>query len=149
MRTLVFGGRDFGNPKAKGKPIEQARREYRFIFQFLDRLDEERKITAIISGMAAGVDSVAADWATKRGITLCPYEADWDNVDREGAVIRRTKAGRPYDITAGFVRNQLMIDDGLPDFGVGFPGGKGTADMAKRLEKAGVRHWLVTPPDDS
>lgn len=32
-----------------------------------------------------------------------------------------------------------MIDEEQPDLGVAFPGGRGTADMARRARKAGVR----------
>jgi hypothetical protein len=149
VRVLVFGGRGFGNPKVRGKNIEDARREYRFIFDLLDRVDEERQIETIISGMADGADSVAADWAKKRKVDLDPYPAAWDDIDRPGAVVKRNRSGKEYDVTAGFFRNQRMIDEGKPDFGIGFPGGSGTADMASRLNRAGIRHWLVTPPPDS
>ena len=32
-----------------------------------------------------------------------------------------------------------MLDHGKPDIVVAFPGGRGTADMVKRAEDAGVR----------
>jgi len=40
---------------------------------------------------------------------------------------------------AGPLRNQRMIDEGRPDLVVAFPGGKGTADMVRRAEAAGVK----------
>jgi hypothetical protein len=39
---------------------------------------------------------------------------------------------------AGPIRNQRMLDKGKPDLVVAFPGGRGTADMIRRAERAGV-----------
>jgi hypothetical protein len=39
---------------------------------------------------------------------------------------------------AGPIRNQRMLDEGKPDLVVAFPGGRGTADMIRRAERAGV-----------
>lgn len=44
---------------------------------------------------------------------------------------------------AGPIRNQLMLDDFKPDLVVAFPGGKGTADMVKKAQDAGVTVILV------
>ena len=41
--------------------------------------------------------------------------------------------------SAGGIRNQQMLDEGKPDLVVAFPGGKGTADMVRRAENAGVK----------
>jgi hypothetical protein len=32
-----------------------------------------------------------------------------------------------------------MIDEGKPDRAVSFPGGRGTADMVKRIQAAGIK----------
>ena len=66
------------------------------------------------------------------------FNAEWDNVDRPCAVTRYHPDGKPYDVLAGFVRNQRMIDEGKPDLCVAFPGGDGTADMVKRARAAGI-----------
>lgn len=39
---------------------------------------------------------------------------------------------------AGPIRNQHMLDIGKPDVVLAFPGGRGTEDMIRRAEKAGV-----------
>ena len=47
-----------------------------------------------------------------------------------------------YGRRAGPIRNQEMIDEGKPDGVVAFPGGKGTADMVRRAEAAGLKVWF-------
>ncbi len=43
-----------------------------------------------------------------------------------------------YGKGAGHIRNQQMLDSGI-DLAIEFPGGRGTADMRRRLDKAGVK----------
>ena len=43
------------------------------------------------------------------------FNAEWDNVDRPCAVTRYHPDGKPYDVLAGFVRTQRMIDEGKPE----------------------------------
>jgi hypothetical protein len=124
MRVLVFGGRDWKNRKAT--------------YAILDELDSQYHFTTCIDGMARGADELAFDWALSRGVKTERYKADWDNVTRPGAVVKHTRYGKPYDALAGHVRNQKMLDEGLPDLAVAFPGGTGTADMTARCERAGV-----------
>lgn len=81
----------------------------------------------IISGMAPGADSGAVRYAATVGCGLAPYPADWAR----------------YGLGAGFRRNQRMLDEGLPDLVVAFPGGRGTADMVRRALKAGVPVFRV------
>jgi len=42
---------------------------------------------------------------------------------------------------AGAIRNQEMIDEGKADGVVAFPGGKGTEDLVRRAEAAGLTVW--------
>lgn len=115
MRVLVCGGRDYAD------------REY--LDRYLRLLDRVKgPIKLIISGEARGADTLAKEWALGCG---CPYQgfpADW------------AKHGR----AAGPIRNQQMLDEGKPDFVVAFAGGRGTADMIKRAERAGIRAWRAT-----
>jgi hypothetical protein len=46
-------------------------------------------------------------------------------------VKKHGRAARP-------IRNQRMLDEGKPDLVVAFPGGRGTTDMIRRAERAGV-----------
>ena len=68
-----------------------------------------------------------ADVASAGALRICRaacdvYMADWDGLGRK----------------AGPIRNQRMLDDGKPDLGIAFPGGRGTADMVRRAREAGV-----------
>lgn len=79
-------------------------------------------ITAIIHGGASGADTMAHRWAGMIAKPVDVYPASW------------CKHGR----AAGPIRNQQMIDDGKPDLVIAFPGGKGTADMVRKAEAAGI-----------
>jgi hypothetical protein len=76
--------------------------------------------TVIISGGAIGVDRTAETAARDRGMEVKTYLPDWDS----------------YGKSAGFIRNQLIVDD--CDVVVAFWNGKsrGTADTLKRAQKA-------------
>lgn len=131
LRILVCGGRDYADRSA--------------VIRELDRLtiDEgdmlPRKGTVIIHGACrTGADRWADEWAV---VNWCPCEefpADWTNIERPGAVVRKRKDGSLYDAAAGPHRNQRMIDEGRPDLVVAFPGKNGTADMMQRARAAGI-----------
>ncbi len=109
MKVLVCGGRDYHDRNA----VERA----------LWKLDSERgPIRAVLHGGASGADAEGMLWAVGAGIAAFAYPADWQ------------KHGR----AAGPMRNQQMIDEGEPDLVVAFPGGRGTADMVRRAERAGI-----------
>lgn len=109
MRLLVCGGRDFADFRLFKSAIDNVISEYEWP-------------GVIISGMAPGADTMAADWARDRAITLDSFPADWER----------------YGKRAGPIRNQQMIDEGKPDLVLVFPGGRGTADMIKRARTAGI-----------
>lgn len=120
MRVVVYGGRDYPNREN--------------VFRWLGNLfnpvypnDEEgragtwlpRPDLHLIVGRAPGVDSFAEDWAVVHWVPYTPYEADWPK----------------YGKSAGYIRNKQMRDEGKPDIGVAFPGGKGTANMTALLKE--------------
>jgi hypothetical protein len=86
------------------------------------RVMEGREPAVIINGGAAGADRLARMWAGYRTIATFTFPADWE---RMGA-------------SAGPRRNQRMIDEGMPDLVIAFPGGRGTADMVRRARAAGI-----------
>lgn len=79
----------------------------------------------IINGGARGADSLCRDWGLRRGWPVITMDAPWDAMGR----------------AAGSVRNGWMIEYAAPTYAVGFPGGPGTADMTKRLQRAGIPTW--------
>lgn len=72
--------------------------------------------TVVVSGGARGVDSVAVEAAERRGLVTVTYPADWD----------------AYGKGAGFIRNQLIVDQA--DKVVAFWDGKskGTRDTMRK-----------------
>jgi len=79
----------------------------------------------IISGHATGADQMGEQWGLIYRAKVLTFPADW----RPGGI---------FDRMAGFRRNQQMIDEGKPDRAMECPGGNGTADMHRRLVRAGI-----------
>jgi hypothetical protein len=117
MRVLVCGGRDYDDK--------------RHVWDTLDRIAEvsaeqplgKRPFVIVHGACRSGVDELADAWAVSNYILIDEFPADW------------TSHGR----AAGPIRNQRMIDDGRPDLVIAFPGGRGTADMVSRAERAGIK----------
>jgi hypothetical protein len=108
MRVLVFGGRKF----LYGDAVDRV----------LDGLQGSLGISTIIHGGACGADSLAGSWAVLRKIPQVVFPARWDDFGK----------------AAGILRNQQMLEQGLPEYAIAFPGGTGTADMLARVRAAGV-----------
>ncbi|XUM19820.1 DUF4326 domain-containing protein [Bradyrhizobium oligotrophicum S58] len=83
--------------------------------------------------------------AEERGVSVDPYPAAWDDITRPGAVVRKNRYGKPYDVLAGHVRNEKMLRVGRPQLAIGFPGGIGTKDMTVRCLEYGLVPYLPRP----
>ena len=106
-------------------------RDYRdrdAVYRELDALLPQ--MGALMSGGAPGADTLAWDWGWSRNFHCERYMADWKTHGR----------------AAGPIRNQRMLDEGKPDLVVAFPGGRGTADMVRRAEAAGIKVKRVPSP---
>ncbi|MFJ9771156.1 SLOG family protein [Kitasatospora sp. NPDC101157] len=106
-----------------------------------------RPIVVVHGGCLTGADKFAAEWADRAGITVDPFEADWDNCGPEcrPGHRRRQRDGSEFCPAAGPRRNQAMVDAGAR-FVLAFllPGSRGTEDCAQRAEAAGIpvrRFW--------
>lgn len=110
--VLVTGGRNYQNK--------------RHVWGVLKEIHENKGIDAVVHGGATGADTLAEEWADKRGITSVKFPVkqwQWDK----------------YGKAAGPMRNQFMLDFSSPDYAVIYPGGSGTSDMASRIAaKMGV-----------
>lgn len=131
MKLLVCGGRHF-NDKEK-------------LFARLDGIHDECEISTIISGMAAGADSLAADWAKLNNVDIDPYPAKWKDLSVPGAVIKTNKYGK-YNTLAGHQRNQAMLEQGKPDGVLYTPGGSGTANMINKAREADIPMEALIKP---
>lgn len=125
-RILVCGGRDFTDKD--------------LLFRTLDRICHARDWTTppnqhgnrlpmvdIVHGDARGADRLAAQWAAVNWCRCTAYPAQWNRNGR----------------AAGPIRNQRMLHEEHPHLVVAFPGGRGTADMIKRAETAGVETIVI------
>jgi hypothetical protein len=114
QRVLVCGGRDYA--------------DRRRVYEVLDAAHAANPIILLIAGGANGADALAVDWAGSASVKSQVFPADWE------------KHGRK----AGPLRNQQMINEGKPHMVIAFPGGRGTADMVKRADTAGVPVVRIT-----
>lgn len=107
--VLVCGGRDYADAD--------------YVNGLLDNIHRRKRIDVLIHGGAPGADTMAHEWAVSRAVARMVFPADW----------------KAHGRAAGPIRNQQMIDEGMPDLVVAFPGGRGTRDMARRAKKAGIQ----------
>jgi len=118
-RILIFGGRDYPNRRA----VEDA------LYALLAKHGE---FTLVHGACPTGADRFAAEWCgymlalsqSALNLTEEPHPADWEK----------------HGNSAGPRRNAEMAASKL-DGAVGFHGGRGTADMARRCEEHGVAVW--------
>jgi hypothetical protein len=134
MRVCVCGGRDYS--------------DRHLLYSVLDDLDLNEVIDVIIEGEASGADKMSRQWAQSRGVPWHPFPAAWDDIDRPGAVVRRTRSGKLYDAAAGNRRNREMLFIGRPDVVLAFPGGTGTLDMMTQTLESGVELRKIWSPLD-
>ena len=104
----VTGGRDYQNRQV--------------VYDTLDEYNDHLEISALITGMARGADTLAYEWARDRGVPTREFWPDWDK----------------YKKRAGFRRNEQMINEGQPDFLIAFPGGNGTAHMVRKTKETDI-----------
>jgi len=118
MKVLVCGGRDYSDRYLVG-----------IVLGYLGR---SLTIARVIEGDARGADRLAGAWARKYEIENIKFPAEW------------SKWGK----SAGAIRNKQMLDEGQPDIVVAFPGGRGTAHMARIAREAEVPVFEVIEEQD-
>lgn len=111
---LFFGGRDFRDEGAM-----------RAIFDRLPPALTEAGF-CVIHGAAKGADTIAGNVAKARGVPVIEVPANWDF----------------YKLAAGPVRNTWMLDFCRPNYAVGLPGGRGTANMLAQCLSRSIPVWL-------
>ena len=89
----------------------------------LDRIRPD----VIIHGAAAGADAMAGRYARENDIECREFPAEWER----------------YGRSAGYKRNQQMLDEGKPDMVVAFPGGPGTQNMVKISRQQGFEVNII------
>lgn len=117
MKLLVAGGRDYN------------REQHAFtILDLIHVFGNLGPVSLVIHGASKGADTLASQWAKKRGIEQAAFPADWET----------------YGKFAGPRRNGEMMAM-KPDLGLLFPGGRGTSDCRHKLTAAG---FLVRTSDE-
>lgn len=113
IRLLVCGGRSYSDVAT--------------VFEVLDAFRELRPIEAVIHGAARGADTLADLWARSRRIPSLPFHAEWYRLGKQ----------------AGRARNLRMLDEGMPNFVMAFPGGAGTQMMTRLAQERGLLVYTV------
>lgn len=110
IRILIYGGRDY-DPDGN---------EFDWLSDIFADWSPDELI--VVSGHARGADVLGEAWALENRMGLDIHPADWQE----------------HGKAAGAIRNSAMLASGL-DYAVEFPGGRGTADMRRKLDKAKVK----------
>ena len=97
-------------------------RDYANVQHVFETLDEVNP-SVVLHGAARSADRLAGRWAMERGVSCRPYPADWNR----------------YGKSAGFRRNEEMLDKEHPDLVIAFPGGNGTAHMIRTARQRGYQ----------
>lgn len=119
-RVLVCGSRDWRDPT----PIQHALAELQAAWGSFE----------VVDGGARGADTLARQIAQDLNLPVREFPADWER----------------YGKAAGMIRNQKMLDDLLEAdqrlvLAFPLPQSRGTRDMIRRAEKAGVEARVFAP----
>jgi hypothetical protein len=119
MRTIIAGMRDYQN--------------YTVVCAAMEACGWTP--TQVVSGCAAGVDSLGERWAKEHGISVQQFPADWKTHGR----------------AAGPIRNRQMAEYGDALVALWDGQSKGTGNMIKQARERGLRVYVhsITPPSAS
>jgi len=105
MRVVIAGGRDFSNVALMANALS-------------DLFQKHQHPSVVVSGRAAGADSLGEMWANENGVPVKPFPANW----------------KEHGKGAGFIRNKQMAE--YADVLVAFWDGKsrGTKHMIETMQ---------------
>jgi hypothetical protein len=119
MKVIVAGSRHITDYQLVSQVITNTINKY------------DIQITELVSGCAAGVDSLGEQWAIENGIKVEPFESAWDDLTVPNALIRTNKWGKQYNARAGFQRNERMAEYGDVLIAIWDGKSNGTKDINK------------------
>ena len=111
MRVIVAGSRGITNYQVVKKAIEESGFE----------------VTEVVSGKAAGVDTLGEEWAEENGIPVKEFPAEWQRFGK----------------AAGHLRNGDMAIYGEALVAVMLPDSRGTLNMIKQAKQRGLPGHIV------
>jgi len=111
MKLIIAGGRN-----------APAYEELEELWKYLDA----GVITEVVSGCAKGADTLGEMWATKNGIPIKKFPADW----------------KKHGKAAGFIRNKEMIDYGDSLLAIWDGKSRGTQHTVSLAEKKGTPYYI-------
>lgn len=126
VREIVAGSRGYDDYPFFSKAM----------FDHITRFGD-KKIAFISGGAPTGADALIIRWCEEHSYPYYVENADWDNIDAPGAVVRY-KQGKPYNVLAGYWRNSEMakLATDLVTFYDGVS--KGTRHMVDAASKRGI-----------
>lgn len=129
-RIIIAGGRGITGEARIHKILDEKLKE--------NQLNDPYN-TAIISGLAPGIDTFAMSYAYEKGYNLIKCPAKWDDLTTEPVKIKVSKYGKKYNALAGFNRNEDMAK--IASHLVLIWNGKspGSANMKKLAEKYNLK----------
>jgi hypothetical protein len=126
MKVIVAGSRHITDYQLVSQVISNTLAKYNI------------QITEIVSGCAAGPDTLGEQWALENGVKVEPFEALWDDLTVPNALIRTNKWGKEYNAKAGYQRNERMAEYGDVLIAIWDGKSNGTKDMIKRAKEHGL-----------
>lgn len=113
MKVIVAGGRDFNN--------------YDLMVKSLDEILSGRIDITIVSGKAAGADTLGEKYALEHGLPIDEYPADWKTHGKGAGPIRNDKMARVSQMLVAFWDGKSV----------------GTKDMISRAEMLGLEVHVI------
>jgi hypothetical protein len=126
MKTIIAGSRTVNDFDLLVKVIKASKFE----------------ITEIVSGGAYGVDKMGEAYAQQNGIKCTVFPAEWDNLKADKAIVKINQYGKPYNVKAGFDRNQKMAVYADALIAIIQDESSGTNDMIEKAKKNKLQVYI-------
>lgn len=110
MKVIIAGGRNIINYELVTSAVH----------------DSQFEITEIVSGGAAGVDTLAIEYAVENDLPFTIYEADWDRHGKAAGPIRNFKMAKNAEAL-------IAIWDGES---------RGTRNMIEEAKRVGIKVYV-------
>lgn len=102
-------------------------------------------ITEVVSGGARGVDQLAIQFAKEHCLPFRVFEAKWSDLVTKPVKVKYDKQGNPYNVLAGFNRNQQMAEYADALIAIHLNNSTGTKDMIERAHSQSIPIHYIDP----